>query len=67
LADHLRNDLEASLTVDLPAGDYTAQWLNPLNGQVEQTDHMQHGGGQRELHSPRFANDIALRVKRHAN
>jgi len=64
LADHLRDDLEATLTVDLPAGDYTAQWLNPLNGEIEKTDHLQHDGGQRDLHSPRFANDIALRVNR---
>lgn len=64
LSDHLRSDLDATLTVDLPEGRYSAEWLDPVAGNVSKTDRIRHQGGAAELRSPRFANDIALRIKR---
>lgn len=64
LKDHLREDVEATLTMDLPSGNYTVQWLNPVSGVVERTGHVQHNGGQLDLQSPRFSNDIAIQVRR---
>ena len=64
LADHLRDDIDATLTVDLPAGNYSAQWLSPLSGEIKKTDRVAHSGGAVELRSPRFDNDIALSLKR---
>ena len=64
LADHLRDHIDAKLTVDLPAGDYTAEWLDPLSGEITQVDRIEHRGGEVELRSPRFADDIAVGITR---
>jgi hypothetical protein len=63
LADHLRENIDAKLTVDLPAGDYTAEWLDPLSGKITQVDRIEHRGGVVELRSPRFADDIAVGIR----
>jgi hypothetical protein len=64
LADHLRSNINAKLKVKLPAGQYTAEWLDPLSGEITKTDRIAHQGGTAELRSPRFANDVALRITR---
>ncbi len=64
LTDYLRRNIEASLAVDMPAGDYTAEWLDPLSGEITQVDRIEHRGREVELRSPRFADDIAVAIKR---
>ncbi len=64
LADFLRENIDASLTVDLPSAEYDVQWIDPLNGKVTKSDRITHRGGEVVLHSPKFANDIALRIRR---
>lgn len=58
----LRDDIEATLTLALPAGTYKAEWVDTKTGTVEKREAFEHAGGDRRLTSPRFSNDIALRL-----
>ncbi|WP_428937396.1 hypothetical protein [Fontivita pretiosa] len=49
-------------SLDLPGGRYRIDWINTLNGEVEQQEQVEHAGGARPMSSPRFVGDIALRV-----
>jgi hypothetical protein len=62
IEEHLREGIEARLVVDLLPGHYRAEWVNTLTGTVERVEELKHSGGERELRSPKFANDIALRL-----
>ncbi len=64
IEDHLHDDLQFVFTLDLPAATFAAEWLNTLTGKIEHAETIQHAGGDCQLRSPRFANDIALRLKR---
>jgi len=57
-------EIEARLTLALPAGHYTAEWVNPKSGNMERRDTIAPRDGTLQLVSPRFENDIALRVLR---
>lgn len=58
------SDLKTSLVLDLPAGRYRAEWVNPKTGAVDREEDLDHKGGERTLASPAFSDDIALRVVR---
>jgi len=64
LVDHLQKGINAKLGLDLPAGKYTSQWVNTLTGDVLKSESFSHPGGDRELVTPPFDNDIALRIER---
>jgi hypothetical protein len=53
----------AELTVDLPPGDYTLDWIDPKTGRVAKQDRLSHPGGLRAVISPPYKEDIALRIK----
>ena len=53
-----------SLTLDLPAGNYRAEWLSPGSGETLNGESFAHSGGPRKLAAPKFAPDVALRVVR---
>ena len=55
---------KAQLQVDLPAGTYSAQWLNTKTGEIAKKEAFEHPGGTRTLKSPEYKNDIALRIHR---
>ena len=57
-----RDNIQASLTLDLPAGEYTAEWVDTETGAVVGSDSFSHSGGGKQVGSPAFDNDIALRV-----
>jgi hypothetical protein len=61
---HERSDIAAQVTLDLPASTYRAEWVNTKTGKIEREEAFDHAGGDRTLASPRFADDIALRVVR---
>jgi hypothetical protein len=63
-AIYILGGTHAELVLELPAGDYTAQWLNTKTGRMDKTEGIQHGGGRRKLTSPAYSEDIALGVKR---
>lgn len=52
------------LRMDLPAGAYRAEWVNPVTGGVEKEERFRHEGGVRAVTSPGYVEDIALRLKR---
>jgi hypothetical protein len=52
------------LTLDLPSGDYSTEWVNVVSGKIEQREMFTHRGGEKVLLSPVFQNGIALRLKR---
>ncbi len=53
----------ATVTLDLPAGRYRAEWVDTRNGRVAKDEDFEHGGGPRRLESPPFAEDVALAVR----
>jgi hypothetical protein len=63
MSDHLRKDVQTTLTVDLPQGRYRADWLDTKTGRALAPTSFTHAGGPRKLPSPTFANDIALRIR----
>ena len=62
ISKHRRNSVEAVLVLDLAAGKYTAEWVNTKTGRVDGSETFQHRGRDKKLTSPRFSDDIALRV-----
>jgi hypothetical protein len=56
---------QASLRMELPAGDYTLRWTDTKTGaQLRQDVLSGHAGGPATLESPRFTEDIALQIRR---
>jgi hypothetical protein len=51
-----------SIAVELPAGDYRAEWLNVLNGAIAGSDRFNHAGGAKSLKAPKYEADIAIRI-----
>jgi hypothetical protein len=52
----------ANLVLDLPAGRYGVEWINPLSGETDKRQDIDHKGGRVTLVSPPYKEDIALRV-----
>lgn len=52
------------LVLQLPAGSYKADWVDPASGSVVGTDAFTHEGGHRTFTTPKHSVDIALRIKR---
>ncbi len=57
-------DYSEDLTLDLPAGTYKLDWVEPATGKVLKTDTVKHDGGSLKSTTPRHSVDIALRIKR---
>jgi hypothetical protein len=55
---------ETTLTVELPAGKYAAEWVDTKTGAIAKREEFKHDGGARKLAAPDYKDDIALRVKR---
>lgn len=53
-----------SLTLNLPAGDYQADWIDPATGSVVESRKIEHTVGNFTLAAPKYSIDIALRLKR---
>jgi hypothetical protein len=51
------------LAVELPAGEYHAEWVNTKTGGRDNQDSFRHQGGARTLRVPAYADDIALRIR----
>lgn len=50
------------LELNLPAGDYVAQWINTLTGRFEKPERVVHYGGPRVIVSPPYLEDVALEI-----
>jgi len=50
--------------LDLSAGTYAVDWVNPKTGAVDKSMSFSHAGGSRSIPSPLFSEDVALRITR---
>lgn len=53
-----------TLLCNVPAGRYSAEWIDPLTGAVEKSEEISHGAGVLTLASPPYAEDMALDLRR---
>lgn len=51
------------VTLELPPGKYSGQWINVVTGSTEQSEDFNHEGGDKVLQSPSFPKGIALRLR----
>ncbi|MBI1926726.1 hypothetical protein HYR99_21095 [Candidatus Poribacteria bacterium] len=63
-AIYIQGGSQVNLMLDIPAGDYRAEWLNPLTGAIDRAQDVSHDGGSLTLASPPYSEDIALRLVR---
>jgi len=63
-AIYFDGDGPTEVTLDLPEGDYSGDWINVRTGKIERSDHVRATRGDVILKSPDFMNGIALRLKR---
>jgi hypothetical protein len=52
------------VTLNLPTGEYSGEWLNTKTGERENILNFSHAGGDKAVQSPEFQNGIALRLER---
>jgi hypothetical protein len=57
---YIRGGTKADLLINLPRGNYRAEWLDTKSGQV--TDSKDVSGGEVKLSSPPYGDDVALRI-----
>jgi hypothetical protein len=63
-AIYIQGGSQVNLMLDIPAGDYRAEWLNLLTGAIDRAQDLSHDGGNLTLASPPYSEDIALRLVR---
>jgi len=59
-----RKELRSQVLLDLPKGNWRADWLHPATGEWEPPQFIEHPGGGLAVGGPGFDQDIALRVRR---
>jgi hypothetical protein len=47
---------------DLPAGDWSVEWVHPADGRTELGAPIHHPGGALFLQTPKYSVDLALRL-----
>jgi hypothetical protein len=52
------------LALDLPAGGYKTEWLNPRTGKIDKSERLETKGGLVEISSPKYEDDVALAIRR---
>ena len=50
--------------LDLSAGTYNVDWVNPKTGAIDKSTNFSHAGGGRSIGSALFSEDVALRITR---
>ncbi|MGE5426505.1 MAG: hypothetical protein ACM3O8_01340, partial [Methylococcaceae bacterium] len=61
-AMYLMDGKQVNPEIQLPKGNYSLEWINPLNGKIEKREKLRHAGGKVRLASPMFKEDIALKM-----
>jgi hypothetical protein len=57
-------EIETELTVQFPIGAYSVEWIDTKTGKVVSAESINQADVSLKLKSPRFENDIALRILR---
>ena len=60
-AAYIQGGTSAELELKLPDGAYRAEWIDTLTGETTKAEDLK--GGPQKLTSPRYKDDIALRIK----
>jgi hypothetical protein len=63
-AVYINGGTRVDVVIELPAGAYTAEWLDTKTGKVARSERFSHDRGNKSLGSPDYSEDIALAVKR---
>jgi len=63
-AIYIKGGRRVDLMLELPSGSYKAEWVNTKTGDAEKAESFSHIGGEMTLSSPRYTEDIALRIRR---
>jgi hypothetical protein len=63
-AIYLDGNGPAKVLLDLPAGEYSGEWLDTKTGKRNGIQSFSHAGGAKEIQSSDFQNGIALRLER---
>lgn len=63
-AIYLEGRAPARLRLDVPRGQWQAEWIDPLDGAVLQRETRSHRGGPLDLAAPKLENGAALRLMR---
>ena len=63
-AIYLDGNGPTEITLALPQGRYSAEWVNTKNGTIEKSESIEQIGGTTVLQSPAFEKGIALRLVR---
>ena len=58
---------QVQLELNLPKGNYSLEWMNPLNGKSEKKIELNHAGGKAKLESPEYSEDFSLRILKDRN
>ncbi|MBW8041646.1 MAG: hypothetical protein FVQ85_16845 [Planctomycetes bacterium] len=62
-AIYINGGNQSELVLALSRGAYKAEWVNTKTGKVDKKEEFRHPGGNRTLLSPKYTDDIALRIK----
>ena len=62
LRQHLRTSIQADVSLQLPAGEYSVDWIDTKTGAKIKDERLDCPAGVQKLTSPRFDNDVALRL-----
>jgi hypothetical protein len=55
---------EETLVVNLPPGNYKAEWIDPASYSILGSESFAHKGETRNMKTPAYSVDIALRIMR---
>ena len=53
---------QVNLELNLPAGNYSLEWMDPLTGKKEKKISLNHPGGKTRIESPGYREDFGLRI-----
>jgi hypothetical protein len=54
---------QENVVLNIEAGKYKADWVEPATGKVVNTVNFSHQGGERKFTTPQYTIDMALRIK----
>ena len=63
-AVYVKGGTKVELTLEIPAGNYTAEWLDTKTGVMNGTQNLTLNEGKIRFVSPEYSEDIALRILR---
>jgi len=61
-AIYVNGGSEVRLAVELPKGKYRAEWVNTKTGKTDKAERFEHAYGRKIVASPKYVDDIALRI-----